>query len=170
MLRKGVKIIGSRGTSASLRIAQVGGRRRVGIGIPAHGRNTAGARDATRRLFARTLSRSQAINLRSETSLTVTGAITPLNSRETAPRVRVCAGASSVERRARALSIVSGVFAFGLSPIRTSTVRARHPHRCAPRGRAAAGGRRAGKTAPGSCPARGTPNPGQRGQHWPVCH
>ena len=40
MLTKGVTVIGSRVTSASLRIAQVGGRRRVGIGIPAHGRNT----------------------------------------------------------------------------------------------------------------------------------
>ena len=40
MLRKGVQVIGSRITIASLRIAQVGGRRRVVIGIPAHGRNT----------------------------------------------------------------------------------------------------------------------------------
>ena len=40
MLRKGVKVIGSRSTMATLRIAQVGWRRRVGIGIPAHGRNT----------------------------------------------------------------------------------------------------------------------------------
>ena len=40
MLSKGVKVIGSRFTIAPLRIAQVGWRRRVGIGIPAHGRNT----------------------------------------------------------------------------------------------------------------------------------
>ena len=44
------------------------------------GATPAGARDATRRLFARTLSGTQAINLRSETRLAVTGAITPLSA------------------------------------------------------------------------------------------
>ena len=48
------------------------------------GATPAGARDATRRLFARTLSWTQAINLRSETRLAVTGAITPLKVAEEA--------------------------------------------------------------------------------------
>ena len=49
ILRKGVQVIGTLSSSASLRSAEVGGRRRVGSGIPAHGRNTGrcARRDAT---------------------------------------------------------------------------------------------------------------------------
>jgi hypothetical protein len=78
MLRKGVQVIGSLG-----QVQASGGLRLAGAGALASesqhmGATRAGARDATRRLFARTLSWSEAINVRSETRLAVTGAITPL--------------------------------------------------------------------------------------------
>ena len=72
--------MGSAGTIARLRSAQVGGRRRVGTESQHMGATPAGARDASRRLLARTVSWTQAINVRSETRLAVTAAITPLTN------------------------------------------------------------------------------------------
>ena len=72
-----MKAIGCWLTIASLRIAQVGGRRCVGIGSRAHGHNARGARDARFHFVARTLSVIAAINGRSETRWAVTACHNP---------------------------------------------------------------------------------------------
>ena len=86
--------VGSRlQASGSLRLAGAGA---LASESQHMGATPAGARDATRRLFARTLSWTQAINLRSETRLAVTGCHNPpypyvLRPQEQTDRILLCA-------------------------------------------------------------------------------